>query len=97
MTENTTKAPRRKPRSPAAPSNAASAQSAPAAESKIASVTRLLRQEHGAGLDELVAATSWQPHTTRAALTGLRKKGHTISKDKVDGVTRYTISTAARS
>lgn len=30
----------------------------------------------GASLDELAGATGWLPHTTRAALTGLRKKGH---------------------
>jgi hypothetical protein len=29
------------------------------------------------------------PHTTRAALTGLKKKGYAISSDKVDGVRTY--------
>ena len=100
MTENTTKPARRNRRSPTADSTAANEQVAsagtPAAESKIAMVIRLLRLEHGASLDDLVAETGWQPHTTRAALTGLRKKGHAISKEKVDGVTRYTISTAAQ-
>jgi hypothetical protein len=33
----------------------------------------------GATLDELVAATNWLPHTTRAALTGLRRRGHEIT------------------
>jgi hypothetical protein len=37
----------------------------------------------------MVAATCWLPHTTRAALTGLRKKGYAIDSDKVDGVRTY--------
>jgi hypothetical protein len=63
----------------------------PRAESKIALVTRLLARNEGASLDEMVSATGWLPHTTRAALTGLRKKGRVISKAKIDDVTRYTI------
>ena len=101
MSENTIKSTRRNRRNPAALSSTADEQpcssTGAAPESKIAIVTRLLQQENGASLDDLVAATGWQPHTTRAALTGLRKKGHTISKDKVDGVTRYTIVGAAQS
>lgn len=53
----------------------------------------LLRRETGASLDELVAATGWLPHTTRAALTGLRKKGHAIDRQTVEGVSRYLIGT----
>jgi hypothetical protein len=37
----------------------------------------------------MVAATGWLPHTTRAALTGLRKKGYAIDSDKIDGVPTY--------
>ena len=37
---------------------------------KIASITALLRRDGGATLTELVEATGWLPHTTRAALTG---------------------------
>ena len=54
-------------------------------------VTRLLERAGGASLDEIVASTGWLPHTTRAALTGLKKKGHVISKAKVDDVTHYSI------
>jgi hypothetical protein len=63
--------------------------------SKINEVLALMRREQGASLAELVEATGWLPHSTRAALTGLRKKGHAIVKDSVDGVTRYTIAAAA--
>ncbi len=62
--------------------------------SKIDQVIALLGREQGATLAEMVAATGWQPHTTRAALTGLRKKGHALVKDKRDDVTCYRIGTA---
>ena len=34
-------------------------------------------------------------HSARAALTGLRKKGHTIEKDNRDGATCYRIVEAS--
>ncbi len=67
----------------------------PAPASKIDQVITLLRREQGATLPEMVAATGWQTHSTRAALTGLRKKGHTLAKDTRDDVTCYRIGTAA--
>ena len=60
--------------------------------SKIALVIGLLQRAEGASLDELVAATSWLHHSTRAALTGLRKKGCVITKIKCGNVTRYFIA-----
>jgi uncharacterized protein DUF3489 len=57
--------------------------------SKLASVIGLLARPDGAGLDELIAATEWLPHTARAALTGLRKRGYAIERRRVDGKTRY--------
>ncbi len=59
--------------------------------SKIAAVTTLLGRAEGASLDELIAATGWLPHTMRAALTGLRKKGHSIERSSVDGKSHYRI------
>lgn len=47
---------------------------------KIGHVLELLQRDEGASLGELIAATGWLPHTTRAALTGLRKKGHVIDR-----------------
>ena len=43
----------------------------------------------------MVKATGWQPHTTRAALTGLKKKGCTIERDKRNDVTCYRITMSA--
>jgi hypothetical protein len=58
-------------------------------------VLDLLHREGGASLADLVEATGWLPHTARAALTGLRKKGHAIVRNKIDGVTRYSIAAGA--
>lgn len=58
---------------------------------KAALVLEMLRRREGATLAELVAATGWLPHTTRAALTGLRKKGHQIDKAKRGEETVYRI------
>lgn len=55
----------------------------------------LLQRPDGATLNELVTATGWLPHTTRAALTGLRKKGHVIEKSKRDDATCYRIAEIA--
>src|SRR5271166_414587 len=51
---------------------------------KIAQVIELLQRREGATLAELVAATGWLPHTTRAALTGLRKRGYAVGIDRAD-------------
>ena len=66
-----------------------------ARETKQALVLGLLRRKQGASLAELVAATSWLPHTTRAALTRLRQGGHDLHKEKRDtGETAYRIEPA---
>lgn len=57
--------------------------------SKQAHLAALLIRDEGATLDQMVAATGWLPHTTRAALTGLKKKGYALSSDKLDGVRTY--------
>jgi hypothetical protein len=57
---------------------------APRSGTKIAEVIALLQRGDGASLAELVAVTGWLPHTTRAALTGLRKRGCVIALDRAD-------------
>ncbi|MGO4386754.1 DUF3489 domain-containing protein [Microvirga sp. 2YAF29] len=65
---------------------------APRAGSKKALVLSLLQREEGATLDDLITATGWLPHTTRAALTGLRQGGHVLEKIKgPDGKAIYKI------
>lgn len=62
---------------------------APRKESKAAQVLAMLERQQGATLAELVATTGWLAHTTRAALTGLRKKGHAIDRRKRGETTCY--------
>jgi hypothetical protein len=47
----------------------------PRDRSKLAQVIELLGRADGATIVDLTPATGWLPHTTRAALTGLRKQG----------------------
>jgi hypothetical protein len=65
------------------------------AQSKIAAVIALLERSEGATLDDIIEATGWLPHTTRAALTGLKKKGYTMTKSKREDVTCYFIAKPA--
>lgn len=58
-------------------------------------VLGLLHGDGGVSLAGIVEATGWLPHTARAALTGLRKKGHSIVRSKIDGETRYAITSSA--
>jgi Protein of unknown function (DUF3489) len=63
---------------------AAPSLSAPRGGTKLARVLELLQRDCGATLEELIAATDWLPHTTRAALTGLRKRGCAVTIDRHD-------------
>jgi len=56
--------------------------------SKAGLVLGMLQRAEGATLAQLVAATDWLPHTTRAALTSLKKKGHHVTSTKTDGEER---------
>lgn len=56
--------------------------SAPRAGTKLARILELLQRDCGATLKELTAATGWLPHTTRAALTGLRKRHYAVTIDR---------------
>jgi hypothetical protein len=74
---------------PSAPALAPASE--PSRTTKITAVIALLSREEGATLSELVETTGWLPHTARAALTGLRKKGHVLDKSKRRDVTCYRI------
>jgi hypothetical protein len=53
---------------------------APRAGSKQALVIEILSKHQGATLDALAKATGWLPHSTRAALTSLRKRGFAVER-----------------
>lgn len=52
----------------------------PRAGSKQALVVAMLSKDKGVTLDALIKATGWLPHTTCAAMTGLRKRGFAIER-----------------
>jgi hypothetical protein len=56
--------------------------------SKLAAIVGILRREGGATIDQLAAAMAWLPHTTRAALTGLRKRGFRDRSAQGEGCAR---------
>ena len=67
------------------------------AGSKLAQLVALLTTPEGSGLDALVTALGWQPHTVRAALTRLRQDGFDVAKSKdAAGKTVYRITGAAQ-
>ena len=68
----------------AAKETIASVASGPRDGSKQALVISMLSKKGGATIDALIEATGWLPHTTRAALTGLRKRGFEIERLRDD-------------
>ena len=77
--------------SEADPSRAINNRPQPQRKTKRALLLELIGSVGGATLEELTSATGWLPHTVRAAITGLRKRGHEVQCQRVDGVSRYTI------
>lgn len=59
--------------------------------SKMANLIDLMSRPSGATLDEIAAATSWQHHSIRGAISGhLKKKlGLTVSSSKSDDGKRH--------
>ncbi len=69
----------------------------PANPTKSATILKLLSRPKGASITQLQKATDWQAHSIRAALTGLRKKGHEIERSGKDrkGGTVYRMANGA--
>ncbi len=62
---------------------------------KLDTLEKLLKRKNGASIAGMVKATGWQQHSVRGAMAGaLKKRGHTIISEKVDGTRRYRIETA---
>jgi len=56
-------------------------------------ILKLVRRKNGATMKAMLDATDWQPHSVRAAISGLRKKGHDIKRFKDSkGVTIYRLT-----
>jgi len=69
---------------------------APARSSKKSAIVALLERPNGAAISDLTKAKGWQVHSVRAALTGLRKEGKEVLRDKdMAGVTYYRLAANA--
>ncbi len=58
---------------------------------KAEQLVTMLKKPEGISIEELSNSFGWLQHTTRAALTGLRKKGHPVTRSKQGSVTVYRI------
>ncbi len=59
---------------------------------KLETISKQLHRPAGDNIAQLQKVTGWQPHSIRAALTGLRRKGHAIERSKsAKGNTVYRI------
>ena len=66
-----------------------------ARETRPAQLRTLLRRRSGASITELQDTFGWQPHTARAAISGLRKAGETIERRSSAKDTVYRIAKQA--
>ncbi len=67
------------------------------AGTKQATLIDMLKTPNGASIAQMGAKTGWQPHSVRAALTGLRKRGFAITRERSDaGVTVYRLAEAGK-
>ena len=65
---------------------------------KLATIVILVGRKSGASISALTKATGWQPHTTRAALTRLRKRGYRIARQRTkSGESVYRLGKPASS
>src|SRR5829696_4199746 len=74
--------PKRRAKKAAEPGEAQREAGASCGGSKRAQIIALMQGMAGATLNDMVEVTGWLPHTTRAALTGLRHKGYAIAKSR---------------
>jgi hypothetical protein len=54
-------------------------------KTKASQVEAMLARKAGVSLDQMGEATSWQAHTCRAFMSGLRKKGRNLVRETSKG------------
>ena len=79
---------------PNRPDRKSGPRSAKPAMTKTARLLALLGSRNGAQAAKLCETLGWQPHTLRAAVSGLRKQGHVIvaARPKEGGSTVYRMT-----
>lgn len=60
--------------------------------SKKAKLIQLMKRKGGVSIAAASKTLGWQPHTVRAAISRLRKAGHTITPEASANGKRYAIS-----
>jgi hypothetical protein len=70
---------------------------APPPKGKIAALVALLKRPQGATVQAMMAATGWQAHSVRGAMSGAIKKtlALPVLSEKIDGVRVYRIAASA--
>lgn len=68
------------------------AASSKAIVTKKAKLEALLARARGATLEQLQKELGWQSHTVRAAISSLRKAGHTIDLEETNGRKAYRLA-----
>lgn len=64
--------------------------------SKLDQIEALLLRKEGASIAEMIEASGWQQYSVRGVMAGaLKKRGLTITSDKIDGVRRYRAGKSA--
>lgn len=62
-------------------------------KTKAEQVQQLLSRKNGASLDDICKATTWKPHSVRAFLSGMRKRGFVITRERdASKISRYSVS-----
>ena len=77
-----------------ATTKASDASTLKAIPTKHSQVIDLLTSEGGATLEAMSTKAGWLPHSTRAFMTGLKKKGYVLDSEKVAGVRHYRITSS---
>ena len=86
-----TKPAKARPTNATSNSEGTSDQSTPRSPTKTERLVTMLQAPDGVSVEELSSAFGWLKHTTRAALTGLRKKGYAIVRSQGNGGHVYRI------
>ena len=81
-------------KAPAKPASAEIAKppSAASTKTKIDLMLGQLQGAKGATIEALMKVTGWQAHSARGALAGaIKKRGISVTSEKIDGVRRYRV------